>query len=339
MFLDESRIQVKAGGGGNGCISFRREKYVPFGGPNGGDGGRGGHVILLADPQIQTLFDIGTVRTFRAERGEHGQGSQCTGRMGEDLVVRVPLGTLVKDADGNLLADLTEAGTEWVAARGGKGGLGNQHFASARNQAPRKCTPGQPGEERELFLELKLVADVGLVGYPNAGKSSLLAALSHAHPRISDYPFTTLGPSLGIVPAHDGASFVMADIPGLIEGAAEGKGLGHQFLRHIERTRVLLFLVDPWDPRAEEESDAQRAQRVREAIKVLRGELEKYHPRLLAKPWLVAVNKCDLGQPVAVSDLPRTFYVSAQARTGLKPLVDRLWEVVKSAREAAAQEG
>ncbi len=339
MFLDESRIQVRAGGGGNGCISFRREKYVPFGGPNGGDGGRGGHVILLADPQIQTLFDIGTVRTFRAERGEHGQGSQCTGRMGEDLVVRVPLGTLVKDAEGNLLADLTEAGTEWVAARGGKGGLGNQHFASARNQAPRKCTPGQPGEERDLFLELKLVADVGLVGYPNAGKSSLLAALSHAHPRISDYPFTTLGPSLGIVPAHDGSSFVMADIPGLIEGAAEGKGLGHQFLRHIERTRVLLFLVDPWDPRAEDESDAQRAQRVRDAIKVLRGELEKYHPRLLAKPWLVAVNKCDLGQPVQVSDLPRTFFVSAQARTGLKPLVDRLWDVVKTAREAVAQEG
>jgi GTP-binding protein len=339
MFLDESRIQVRAGGGGNGCISFRREKYVPFGGPNGGDGGRGGHVILLADPQIQTLFDIGTVRTFRAERGEHGQGSQCTGRMGEDLVVRVPLGTLVKDADGNLLADLTDAGTEWVAARGGKGGLGNQHFASARNQAPRKCTPGQPGEERDLFLELKLVADVGLVGYPNAGKSSLLAALSHAHPRISDYPFTTLGPSLGIVPAHDGSSFVMADIPGLIEGAAEGKGLGHQFLRHIERTRVLLFLVDPWDPRAEDETDAQRAQRVRDAIKVLRGELEKYHPRLLAKPWLVAVNKCDLGQPVQVSDLPRTFFVSAQARTGLKPLVDRLWDVVKSAREALAQEG
>jgi len=338
MFLDESRIQVRAGGGGNGCISFRREKYVPFGGPNGGDGGRGGHVILLADPQIQTLFDIGTVRTFRAERGEHGQGSQCTGRMGEDLVVRVPLGTLVKDAEGNLLADLTEAGTEWVAARGGKGGLGNQHFASARNQAPRKCTPGQPGEERDLFLELKLVADVGLVGYPNAGKSSLLAALSHAHPRISDYPFTTLGPSLGIVSAHDGSSFVMADIPGLIEGAAEGKGLGHQFLRHIERTRVLLFLVDPWDPRAEDETDAQRAQRVRDAIKVLRGELEKYHPRLLAKPWLVAVNKCDLGQPVQVSDLPRTFFVSAQARTGLKPLVDRLWDVVKSAREAIAQE-
>lgn len=339
MFLDESRIQVRAGGGGNGCISFRREKYVPFGGPNGGDGGRGGHVILLADPQIQTLFDIGTVRTFRAERGEHGQGSQCTGRMGEDLVVRVPLGTLVKDSEGNLLADLTEAGTEWVAARGGKGGLGNQHFASARNQAPRKCTPGQPGEERDLFLELKLVADVGLVGYPNAGKSSLLAALSHAHPRISDYPFTTLGPSLGIVPAHDGSSFVMADIPGLIEGAAEGKGLGHQFLRHIERTRVLLFLVDPWDPRAEDETDAQRAQRVRDAIKVLRGELEKYHPRLLAKPWLVAVNKCDLGQPVQVSDLPRTFFVSAQARTGLKPLVDRLWDVVKTAREAVAQEG
>jgi len=332
MFLDESRIQVKAGGGGNGCVSFRREKYVPFGGPNGGDGGRGGHVILQADPQVQTLYDIGTVRTFRAERGEHGQGSQCTGRNGGDLVVKVPLGTLVKDDQGNLLADLTEAGTKWIAAQGGKGGLGNQHFASARNQAPRKTLPPQAGEERELFLELKLVADVGLVGFPNAGKSSLLTALSHATPRVSDYPFTTLEPSLGIVPAGECYSFVMADIPGLIEGAADGKGLGHQFLRHIERTRVLLFLVDPWDPKGEEESDEARAARVRETIKTLRAELEKFHPRLLAKPWLVAVNKVDQGQPVQPGDLPRTYYVSAQARTGLKPLVDRLWETVQKAR-------
>lgn len=332
MFLDESRIQVKAGGGGNGCVSFRREKYVPFGGPNGGDGGRGGHVILQADPQIQTLYDIGTVRTFRAERGEHGQGSQCTGRNGGDLVVKVPLGTLVKDEHGNLLADLTVAGAKWIAAQGGKGGLGNQHFATARNQAPRKTLPPQLGEERDLFLELKLVADVGLVGFPNAGKSSLLTALSHATPRVSDYPFTTLEPSLGIVPAGDHYSFVMADIPGLIEGAADGKGLGHQFLRHIERTRVLLFLVDPWDPKGEEEDASTRAQRVRDTIKILRGELEKFHPRLLAKPWLVAVNKCDQGQPVDPTDLPRTFYVSAQARTGLKPLVDRLWETVLKAR-------
>jgi len=332
MFLDESRIQVKAGGGGNGIVSFRREKYVPFGGPNGGDGGRGGHVILRADPQVQTLYDIGTVRTFRAERGEHGQGSQRTGRGGEDLFVKVPLGTLVKDAEGNLLADLTEESTEWVAARGGKGGLGNQHFATPRNQAPRKAQPGQAGEERELFLELKLVADIGLVGFPNAGKSSLLAALSKATPRVSDYPFTTLEPSLGIVPVGDYSSFVMADIPGLIEGAADGKGLGHQFLRHIERTRVLLFLVDPWNPTQEEETEDERTQRVRDAVKTLRGELEKYHPRLLAKPWVVAVNKCDVGQPVAPSALPRTFYISAQARTGLKPLVDRLWEVVVEAR-------
>jgi GTP-binding protein len=331
MFLDESRIQVKAGAGGNGIAAFRREKYVPFGGPNGGDGGRGGHVILEADPQIQTLYDIGTVRTFRAERGEHGQGSQCTGRNGEDLIVKVPLGTLVKDAEGNLLADLTQPG-RWIAAHGGKGGLGNQHFATPRNQAPRKALPGLPGEERELFLELKLVADVGLVGFPNAGKSSLLTALSHARPRVSDYPFTTLEPSLGIVPAREGASFVMADIPGLIEGAAEGKGLGHQFLRHIERTRVLLFLVDPWDAKGEEEADDVRAQRVRDAVKVLRGELEKYHPRLLAKPWVVAVNKCDLGQPVQPQDLPRTYYISALSRTGLKPLVERLWDAVQKAR-------
>ncbi|MCB9495922.1 MAG: GTPase ObgE [Fibrobacteria bacterium] len=332
MFLDESRIQVKAGGGGNGCISFRREKYVPFGGPNGGDGGRGGHIVLQADPQIQTLYDIGTVRTFRAERGEHGQGSQCTGRNGKDLYVKVPLGTLVKDEEGNLLADLTEPGAQWVAGRGGKGGLGNQHFATPRNQAPRKATPGQPGEERELFLELKLVADVALVGFPNAGKSSLLSALSQAHPRVADYPFTTLEPSLGIVQVHDGVSFVMADIPGLLEGAAEGKGLGHRFLRHIERTRALLFLIDPWDAKGEEETEKERADRVRNAVKVLRGELERYHPRLLAKPWVVAVNKCDQGQPVQPGDLPRTYYVSALARTGLRPLVERLWEVVQEAR-------
>lgn len=332
MFLDESRIQIQAGDGGNGCSSFRREKYVPFGGPNGGDGGRGGHVVLQANPQVHTLFDIGTVRTFRSPRGEHGQGSNCTGRDGEDLIISVPVGTLVKDAEGMLLADLSTADEKWIAGHGGKGGLGNQHFATARNQAPRKALPGLPGERRELLLELKLVADVGLVGFPNAGKSSLISAISRARPRVADYPFTTLEPSLGIVPAGEHYSFVMADIPGLIEGAADGKGLGHRFLRHIERTRVLLFVVDPWDPKDEEEDESQRAQRVRDAVKVLRDELGAYHPKLLEKPWLVAVNKCDRGQPVSPKLLPRSYYVSALARTGVKTLVDALWQEVIKAR-------
>ena len=332
MFLDESRVQVKAGDGGNGCAAFRREKYVPFGGPNGGDGGRGGHVVFFADPQIQTLYDVGSVRTFRAPRGQHGQGSNCTGRDGEDLVVKLPVGTMVKDEEGQVLADLSEPGQTWIAAQGGKGGLGNQHFATARNQVPRKALPGLPGEEKALQLELKMVADVGLVGYPNAGKSSLLTALSRATPRIADYPFTTLSPNLGIVPAGEGYSFVMADIPGLIEGAAEGKGLGHQFLRHIERTRVLLFVVDPWNPTGAEETEAERAARVREVVKTLRAELGAYHPRLLEKPWMVAVNKVDQGMPVDPKLLPRSFYVSAQARTGLKPLVDQLWKDIAKAR-------
>ncbi|MBK9578465.1 MAG: GTPase ObgE [Fibrobacterota bacterium] len=338
MFLDESRIQVQAGDGGKGCSSFRREKYVPFGGPNGGDGGRGGHVILEASVHVHTLYDIGTVRTFRAERGEHGLGSNCTGRDGEDLVILIPQGTLVKDMEGNLLADLTQAGTRWVAAHGGKGGLGNQHFPTARNQAPRKALPGLPGENRELQLELKLVADVGLVGYPNAGKSSLISAVSKAHPRISDYPFTTLKPNLGIVPVGEGYSFVMADIPGLIEGASEGKGLGHQFLRHIERTRVLLFVVDPWDPKGDDESDEARGLRVRATVKTLRDELGAYHPRLLEKPWMVAVNKCDKGQPIDPKLLPRSFYVSAQAHTGLKPLVDALWKEVEKIKAKIAED-
>lgn len=334
MFLDESRIQVQAGDGGNGCSSFRREKYVPFGGPNGGDGGRGGHVILLATPQVHTLFDIGTVRTFRAERGEHGQGSNCTGKDGGDLVVHVPVGTMVKDPDGLLLADLTESGQRWVAATGGKGGLGNQHFATPRNQAPKKALPGLPGEQRELLLELKLVADVGLVGFPNAGKSSLLTALSRARPKIGDYPFTTLEPILGIVPASEDSSIVVADIPGLLEGASEGKGLGHRFLRHIERTRVLLLVVDPWDPQGAEEDDQARSDRVRRQVKTLRSELSAYHPKLAEKPWLVAVNKCDLGRPVDPATLPKAHYVSANNRVGLKGLVESMWKLVATAREA-----
>ncbi len=316
MFLDESRIQVRAGAGGNGCVGFRREKYVPFGGPNGGDGGRGGHIVLVADPQIHTLYDIGRVRVFRGGRGEHGQGSNCTGRDGNDALVKVPVGTLIKDEEGRLLCDLSEPGQKYMAARGGKGGLGNQHFATPRNQAPRKAYPGQVGEEKTLYLELRLVADVGLVGYPNAGKSSLLAAITRAHPRVADYPFTTMEPILGIVPVAE-TSFVMADVPGLIEGAAQGKGLGLRFLRHVERTRTLLFVVDPWDAEGREETDEERAQRVRSTVKILRNELREYHPRLLEKPWQVAVNKCDRGIPFPASMVPACHFISTASGIGL----------------------
>lgn len=323
MFLDESRIQVRAGAGGNGCVGFRREKHVPFGGPNGGDGGRGGHVQLVADPQIHTLYDIGRVRVFRGGRGEHGMGSNCTGKNGEDCVIKVPVGTLIKDEEGRLVCDLTRPGQIYTAARGGKGGLGNQHFATPRNQAPKKAYPGQAGEEHTLYLELRLVADVGLVGYPNAGKSSLLASSTHAHPRIADYPFTTLEPILGIVPVEE-TSFVMADIPGIIEGAAEGKGLGHRFLRHVERTRTLLFVVDPWDPEGKEETDEERAQRVRQTIRILRQELRQYHPRLLEKPWQVAVNKCDLGVPFPASMVPACHFISTATGMGIPEMCHEL---------------
>lgn len=328
MFLDESRIQVRAGAGGNGCVAFRREKYVPLGGPNGGDGGRGGHVVLEADAQIHTLYDIGRVRVFRGKRGEHGQGSNCTGRDGEDCCVKVPVGTLIKDDEGHLLCDLTTHGQKFVAARGGRGGQGNQHFATPRNQAPRKAYPGQVGEERTLHLELRLVADVGLVGYPNAGKSSLLASLTRARPRIADFPFTTLEPILGIV-ALDDTSFVMADIPGLIEGAASGKGLGDRFLRHIERTRMLLFVVDPWDPTGREEDDQTRAQRVRQTVRVLRQELREYHPRLLEKPWQVAVNKCDRGIPFPAEMVPACHFISTVAGLGLTEMQSELLATVR----------
>jgi GTP-binding protein len=316
VFLDESRIQVRAGAGGNGCVGFRREKYVPFGGPNGGDGGRGGHIVLVADAQIHTLYDIGRVRVFRGGRGDHGQGSNCTGRDGNDALVKVPVGTLIKDEEGRLLCDLSEPGQKYMAARGGKGGLGNQHFATPRNQAPRKAYPGQVGEEKTLYLELRLVADVGLVGYPNAGKSSLLASITRAHPRVADYPFTTMEPILGIVPVAE-TSFVMADVPGLIEGAAQGKGLGLRFLRHVERTRTLLFVVDPWDPEGREETDEERALRVRSTVKILRNELREYHPRLLEKPWQVAVNKCDRGIPFPASMVPACHFISTASGIGL----------------------
>lgn len=283
MFVDQARIYVKAGDGGNGCISFRREKYVPKGGPDGGNGGRGGNVVVRVDPHLRTLLDFRYRRHFRAPNGRHGEGSNRTGASGDDLVIRVPPGTQVYDDEtGELLADLVEPGQEAVVARGGRGGRGNAAFATSTNQTPRVAEPGEKGEERWLRLELKLVADVGLVGFPNAGKSTLLARVSAAHPKIADYPFTTLHPNLGVVRVGDYFSFVMADIPGLIEGAHEGKGLGHQFLRHIERTRVLLYLIESTS------SDIKRD------YHVLRHELEAYSPVLMQKPALVALTKIDL---------------------------------------------
>ncbi len=245
MFIDQARILVKAGSGGNGACSFRREKYVPHGGPDGGDGGHGGHVVFQASTRISTLIDFRYLRHYEAASGHYGQGGNRSGLKGTDVILPVPVGTVVKDEDsGTILADLTNDQQSVIIAHGGKGGRGNARFATSTNQAPRQCETGTPGEERSLLLELKLLADVGLVGFPNAGKSTLISSISSAHPEIASYPFTTLRPHLGVVSVSEDQSFVVADIPGLIEGAHEGKGLGFQFLRHIQRTAFLLFLVD-----------------------------------------------------------------------------------------------
>src|SRR5919106_5133292 len=245
MFIDEVRIRVHAGDGGNGSAAFRREKYVPRGGPSGGDGGRGGSVFVVADRNLNTLIDYRYARIFRAPRGEHGRGADQYGKGGEDIVLRVPVGTVITDADtGERIADLAADGAQALVAKGGKGGLGNLHFKSSTNRAPRQTTPGEKGEQRRLRLELKVLADVGLLGMPNAGKSTLIRAISAARPKVADYPFTTLHPNLGVVRVDEHRSFVIADIPGLIEGAAEGAGLGHQFLRHLQRTHLLLHVVD-----------------------------------------------------------------------------------------------
>ena len=286
-FVDEARIEVHAGKGGDGAVSFRREKYVPRGGPDGGDGGRGGSVYARADRNVNTLIDYRYKRIFRARDGRNGQGKQCTGRSAEDIWLRVPVGTTVRDrATGALIADLAAPGKVALLARGGQGGLGNVNFKSSTNRAPRHATPGTPGEHRDLYLELKVLADVGLLGMPNAGKSTLIRAVSSARPKVADYPFTTLSPSLGVVRVDIARSFVVADIPGLIEGAAEGAGLGHQFLRHLARTRLLLHLVDiaPVDPRSDP---------VREA-RAIAAELKHYDPALHRKPRWLVLNKADL---------------------------------------------
>lgn len=286
-FFDEAKIEVLAGDGGNGAASFRREKYIPLGGPDGGDGGRGGSIWAVADRNLNTLIDYRYKRVFRAQRGENGRGADCYGKGGDDLELRVPVGTSITDLNtGELIADLDADGRRMLIAKGGQGGLGNLHFKSSTNRAPRKSTPGEEGERRELRLELKVLADVGLLGQPNAGKSTFIRAVSAARPKVADYPFTTLHPNLGVVRVDDNRSFVIADIPGLIEGAAEGAGLGHQFLRHLQRTRVLLHLVDiaPFDPGTDPLRDA----------KAIVTELKKYDEALYNKPRWLLINKIDL---------------------------------------------
>jgi GTP-binding protein len=286
MFVDRVTIEVEAGRGGNGCVSFRREKYVPRGGPDGGDGGDGGSIIMIGEPGVDSLAALAHRKQWRAGRGEHGRGSNCHGRSAEDLVIRVPPGTVIYDADhAHVLKDLTAPGEQVVVAHGGKGGKGNTRFKSATNQVPRESTPGGPGESRRLTLELKVIADVGLVGKPNAGKSTLLSRVSRARPEIADYPFTTKTPQLGIVQLDLDRSMVMADIPGLIEGAHAGAGLGHEFLRHIERTRVLIHLVEPIPMDGSDPVDNYRA---------IRSELEQYGHGLANRPEIVAVSKAEL---------------------------------------------
>jgi GTP-binding protein len=334
IFIDEARIHVNAGDGGNGCVSFRREKYVPKGGPDGGDGGDGGDVIIRASKQMKTLLDFQYRKHYKAEDGSHGKGANKHGTRGKDIVLQVPCGTAVRDAStGGLLRDLVRAGEQITVVAGGRGGKGNAAFATSTNQAPRTAQSGMPGEQRELELELKLIADVGLVGLPNAGKSTLISKISAARPKIADYPFTTLSPVLGIVQIHGGEfgeSFVVADIPGLIEGAHTGKGLGIQFLRHIERTEALAFLIECTSDDLERDYG------------VLRDELRLYNATLLKKPRLIAVTKLDLAdgelrkklRALRFHDRVPVCLVSAVTGEGIPELLKALWKLLKKARSA-----
>ena len=328
MFLDFVQIHVQAGQGGSGCTSFRREKFVPKGGPDGGDGGRGGSIFLEVNPQLHTLVDYKYHSRYNAPRGQHGMGSNKHGRKGEDITLQVPCGTVVRDAETNeVLADLTEPGSKIVIAKGGNGGRGNARFVTSTHRAPREWEVGESGEELDIILELKLIADVGLVGKPNAGKSTLLANVSAARPKIAGYPFTTLEPNLGIVKYMDYQSFVMADITGLIEGAHEGKGLGLQFLRHIERNRIILYLIDPEDPEVEDPM---------ETFNTLRSELKKHSPQLVEKPASVVLTKQDIWQETdwlkeLENKLPYpVLAISAVSRDGLEALKHHIWQQLES---------
>jgi GTPase len=338
-FVDEATIDIAAGDGGAGCVSFRREKFIPFGGPNGGDGGRGGSVWATADRNINTLIDYRYARRHEAKNGEPGRGSDQFGAAAEDIVLRMPVGTIVSDAEsGDVLVELLEHDVKVLLAKGGDGGFGNLHFKTSTNRSPRQKTPGWPGEKKKLKLELRVLADVGLLGMPNAGKSTLIAAISNARPKIADYPFTTLHPNLGVVRAGPERSFVVADIPGLIEGASEGAGLGHQFLRHLQRTRLLLHIVDlaPFDEGVDPVKQA----------KAIVAELKKYDPALHAKPRWLVLNKLDMvpaeERDAKVKDFVKrlrwkgpVFAISALAREGLQPMIEAIWHHVAEQQRTA----
>ncbi len=337
-FVDEAYIDIAAGDGGNGCVSFRHEKYKEFGGPNGGDGGRGGHVFAIADPNLNTLVDFRFSRRHEAKRGQHGMGSDMFGAAGDDITLKMPVGTVITDADsGEVLYELLTPGEVITIAKGGDGGFGNMRFKSAINRAPRQKTPGWPGEKKSLKLELKVLADVGLLGMPNAGKSTLISAVSNARPKIADYPFTTLHPNLGVVRVGPEQSFVVADIPGLIEGASEGAGLGHQFLRHLQRTRLLLHIVDlaPFDDGVDPVAQA----------KAIVAELKKYDEALYHKPRWLVLNKLDMvgadERAAKVSDFVKrfkykgpVFEISALTHEGCEPLTKAIYQHVKALQVA-----
>lgn len=335
MFIDRARIHLKAGDGGNGIVSFRREKFVPKGGPDGGDGGRGGDVIVVADPGLSTLLDFQYRQHLKAGRGRHGQGSNRHGRDGEDVIVPVPVGTVIRDGESQkLIADLMESDQRVVAARGGRGGRGNSHFATPTHRVPRRSEPGEPGEERWVEVELRLIADVGLVGVPNAGKSTLLSRVSAARPKIADYPFTTTQPILGVVRVRDGRTFVLADLPGLLEGAHLGTGLGHDFLRHIARTRVLIHLLDlgsDRDPLLD--------------LTTVNEELRLYDPALSRRPMLVALNKIDLPEsrervPAVAARVEalglRVWAISGATGEGIEDLMRAAADTLDQERTASA---
>ena len=338
-FVDEATIDIAAGDGGNGCSSFRHEKYKEFGGPDGGDGGRGGHVYALADVNLNTLVDFRYTRKFEAQRGEHGKGSDMFGIKGDDIVLKMPVGTIITDAEtGEVLFELLQAGEQILIAKGGDGGFGNMRFKSAINRAPRHKTPGWPGERRSLKLELKVLADVGLLGMPNAGKSTLITAISNARPKIADYPFTTLHPNLGVVRVGPEKSFVVADLPGLIPGASEGAGLGHLFLRHLQRTHLLLHVIDmaPFDDAVDPVAQA----------KAIAGELKKYDKALYDKPRWLVLNKLDMvpadERAARVKDFVKrfrhkgpVFEISALTREGCEQLVHKIFDHIVATRKAA----
>ncbi len=333
MLIDYISITVQSGKGGNGCVSFHREKYVPKGGPDGGDGGRGGHIILKVDPNKNTLLDFRYRSLFKAQNGQGGMGNRKTGKDGADTIIPIPQGTVVKNKETQeILVDLIDENQEIIIAKGGRGGKGNWHFKSATRQAPDFAENGRPNELLELELELKIIADIGLVGKPNAGKSTLLSRLTAARPKIADYPFTTLEPNLGLVKLDDVHSMVIADIPGIIEGAHEGKGLGFQFLKHIERTRVLLFIIDVTDPEPHQ------------TLKLLLHELKSYHPALIQKPQLIIINKCDLIDESLRQKIEKTFqkfnpiYISAVTGDGIPLLYQKFFTFLKSAQSQTAHD-